>query len=96
MYAATSYIGREYIPGEVLADDVPEELIDRWKRAGAIREIEGTAPPADLQEDAPPQPEDENDEDLEPEEIEPEEIDATAGIVTGPSKTTRKNGGKKS
>ena len=41
MYVAKSYIGRDYAPGEVLPDDLPEELIERWISADAICEVEG-------------------------------------------------------
>jgi hypothetical protein len=105
MYIAKSYIGREFVPGEVLPDDLPEEVVERLLRAGAIREVEGVAvsaaplaptdPPADP-EGEPEDPESEIDDDAEP-----EEIDVTAGIVTDPApekpkRTARKSGGKKS
>jgi len=108
MYEAKSYIGRDYVPGEVLPDDTPEELIERWLAAGAIRKVEGAVAyaaaetrSADAAEDNPGG--DGGDEEVEPEdeideEVEPEEIDVTAGLVAepAPEKPKRKSGGKKS
>lgn len=110
MYIANFFIGREYTPGEVLPETVPQEAVDRWLKAGAIREV---APAPDLapvpaeppaeEEDAgteqtpePETPADEIDEDAEP-----EEIDVMAGIVSdtkAPSKSkgnAGKTGGRK-
>ena len=103
MYIANFYIGREYTPGEVLPETVPQEVIDRLLKAGAIRKV-APAPdfaplPAETEvtmEDAGTEQEtgaDEIDE-----ETEPEEIDVMAGIVSEPKpapKTRAKTGGRK-
>lgn len=39
MYIANFYIGHEYTPGEVLPDTVPQEVVDRLLKAGAIRKV---------------------------------------------------------
>lgn len=36
MYFATSHIGRDYVPGEILPDNLPDETIQRLLEAGAI------------------------------------------------------------
>lgn len=41
MYIATKHIGNKYTPGEILPDDLPADMVDWLKEAGAIRE---TAP----------------------------------------------------
>ncbi len=41
MYVAKAYIGRQFVPGEVLPDDLPPELIGRLVRAGAAVEVGG-------------------------------------------------------
>ena len=39
MYIVNFYIGREYTPGEVLPKTVPQEVVDRLLKAGAIRKV---------------------------------------------------------
>lgn len=38
MYIAVTYIGTDYTPGEVLPENLGEELIERLLKSGAIRE----------------------------------------------------------
>jgi hypothetical protein len=52
MYIATSYIGRDYTPGEIIRENLPKETIERLLKAGAIRK----AAPAHAAEEAPQEP----------------------------------------
>lgn len=98
MYIANFYIGREYTPGEVLPETVPQEVIDRLLEAGAIRRVApapdfATEETEDEGTEKKPEPkasgtktdkgtEQETAEDEIDEDAEPEEIDVMAGIVT--------------
>lgn len=52
MYIATSYIGRDYTPGEIIRENLPKETIERLLKAGAIRK----AAPAQAAEEVPQEP----------------------------------------
>ncbi len=44
MYVAKHYIGREYVPGEVITEDLSPDVIERWLKAGAIEKVPGYEP----------------------------------------------------
>ena len=52
MFIATSYIGSEYTPGEIITEKLPDETIERLLEAGAIRK---TAP-AQAADEMPQEP----------------------------------------
>ena len=81
MFVALTYIGRDYVPGEVLPPDVPKETLDWLIEAGAVKEVSASsaAPEEAISED----------------EI-PVDIDAAEGIVTEEApKKARKGRSKK-
>lgn len=109
MYVAKHYIGREYVPGEVITEDLSPDVIKRLLAAGAIEPVRETvdvtyrAPDPDTgtgdatDEDGAGEDTTEIDEDTTEidEEAEPEEIDAADGIITAPApKTESKRGGR--
>lgn len=44
MYVAKHYIGREYVPGEVITEDLSQDVITRLLAAGAIEKVPGYEP----------------------------------------------------
>ena len=108
MYIANFYIGREYTPGEVLPETVPQEVIDRLLKAGAIRKVapapdaaagpeedEGTEQKtevAEIKKGKDRGTEKETGADEIDEDLEPEEIDVMAGIVAEPKAASKSKG----
>lgn len=91
MYVANSYIGKRYVPGEVIEDDLPGETLKWLLEAGAVFEVPDRAPkvvwPAgtgdrDTKADEVEAEETETDEaEAEGAETEAPEIDVADGIV---------------
>ena len=107
MYTALKYIGTDYVPGEILPDDLDEELVKRLLKAGAIREEGGTvitdmppaaepepeeAPADEAPEDEPAEPEPEEAEEAF-EEPEAPEVDAAEALVSAEKKPAKRKGG---
>lgn len=100
-YVAKTYIGRDYVPGEVIeAEEFSDENKIKWLlEAGAIEEIapeeQGTVPieePAETIGMNKPEIEDIQEESV---EDEAPEIDAMAGIVKEDKKPSRRRKGGK-
>lgn len=105
MYVANYYIGRDYTPGEIVPDTLPDETLKRLLDAGAIREvtpapipvpiIPRTDFPQEAEEDAPEAeenaPEENEEEEDEFEEAEAPEIDVMDGLVSSePAETPKR------
>lgn len=96
MYKANFYIGRKYIPGEIIRDTIAPEKLERLLKIGAVQEI--TAPDesifqgkdilpmedpvtAGVTDEVQDIPEGQESEELVNDETEAPEIDVMAGIV---------------
>ena len=102
MIIAVSYIGTDYVPGEILPDDLPEAFIQRLLKTGAVKEsapdpVSVAAKAEAAQEEIPVPEADEGAEEIEEEaayeEPEAPEVDVTEALVTEPApktKSTRK------
>ena len=85
MIIAVSYIGTDYVPGEILPDDLPEAFIQRLLKTGAVKEsapdpVSVAAKAEAAQEEIPAPEADEGVEEIEEEAAyeEPEEIEEEA------------------
>lgn len=105
MIIAVSYIGTDYVPGEILPDDLPEAFIQRLLKTGAVKEsapdpVSVAAKAEAAQEEIPAPEADEGPEEIEEEaayeEPEAPEVDVTEALVTEPApKTTKSRKGAK-
>ena len=104
MYVAVSYIGDEFVPGEIIPDDLPKGQLEWLIRAGAVRE-KALAPDESPETPEEPETEEPAAESQEPEtesEIEEAEeapeIDIMDGLVAEeepkPARASRKTTGK--
>lgn len=101
MYIATSYIGGDYTPGEIIRENLPGETIERLLKAGAIRKA-APDPEAPVMADVPvnneqaaqaPDPEPDMQEAEAPEdEIDKDapEIDVMDGLVSASAEEQKK------
>lgn len=105
MIIAVSYIGTDYVPGEILPDDLPEAFIQRLLKTGAVKKsapdpVSVAAKAEAAQEEIHAPETDEGPEEIEEEaayeEPEAPEVDVTEALVTEPApKTTKSRKGAK-